>query len=57
MGFLCMQWTRRKDFDHVLIETTGLANPAPIISSFFADPNLPDRCERAWTEGVLFPPL
>jgi len=25
---------RRKDFDHIMIETTGLANPAPIIRTF-----------------------
>jgi len=36
-------WERRKEFDHILIETTGLANPAPIISSFFMDADLPDR--------------
>lgn len=36
-------WTRRSEFDHVIIETTGLANPAPIISSFFMDKDLPDR--------------
>ncbi|GAX80229.1 hypothetical protein CEUSTIGMA_g7667.t1 [Chlamydomonas eustigma] len=36
-------WERRADFDHVIIETTGLANPAPIISSFFMDADLPDR--------------
>jgi G3E family GTPase len=29
---------RRKDrFDHILIETTGLADPAPVIQTFFAD--------------------
>src|SRR5271163_818934 len=29
---------RRKDaFDYILIETTGLADPAPVIQTFFAD--------------------
>jgi G3E family GTPase len=36
-------WARRSEFDHIIIETTGLANPAPIISSFYMDANLPDR--------------
>lgn len=28
---------RRKKFDHLLIETTGLADPAPVIQTFFMD--------------------
>lgn len=36
-------WQRRTDFDHIVIETTGLAAPGPIISSFYLDPDLPDR--------------
>ena len=28
---------RRDRFDHLLIETTGLADPAPVIQSFFVD--------------------
>mmetsp|Transcript_37769 Transcript_37769/g.52442 ORF Transcript_37769/g.52442 Transcript_37769/m.52442 type:complete len:506 (+) Transcript_37769:89-1606(+) len=32
--------TRREDFDHVLIETTGLANPAPVIQTFFLEEEL-----------------
>lgn len=28
---------RREQFDHLLIETTGLADPAPVIQSFFMD--------------------
>lgn len=36
-------YDRRNEFDHIVIETTGLANPAPIISSFYADARLPDR--------------
>lgn len=31
---------KRDKFDHVLIETTGLANPAPIVQTFFLDENL-----------------
>jgi len=31
---------KRDKFDHVLIETTGLANPAPIIQTFFLDDQL-----------------
>ena len=28
---------RREHFDHLIIETTGLADPAPVIQSFFVD--------------------
>ena len=28
---------QRKKFDHILIETTGLADPAPVAQTFFAD--------------------
>ncbi|MEL7510470.1 MAG: GTP-binding protein, partial [Cyanobacteria bacterium J06554_1] len=28
---------RRDKFDHLLIETTGLADPAPVIQTFFMD--------------------
>ncbi|KAF5826553.1 CobW/HypB/UreG, nucleotide-binding domain-containing protein [Dunaliella salina] len=35
--------SRRDEFDHIVIETTGLANPAPIISSFYMDQELPDK--------------
>lgn len=31
---------RRDSFDHILIETTGLANPAPIIQTFFLEKEL-----------------
>src|SRR3954468_9823734 len=32
---------RRKDrFDYILIETTGLADPAPVVQPFFADDEL-----------------
>ncbi|GFH10484.1 CobW C-terminal domain-containing protein [Haematococcus lacustris] len=37
-------------FDHIVIETTGLANPAPIISSFFMDRSLPDKVKL---DGVV----
>jgi len=37
------QHARRNEFDHIVIETTGLANPAPIISSFYMDRDLPDK--------------
>ena len=31
---------KRGRFDHVVIETTGLANPAPIIQTFYLEPEL-----------------
>src|SRR6266436_2038894 len=31
---------RRERFDHLVIETTGLADPAPVIQSFFVDENM-----------------
>ena len=31
---------RRDKFDHIIIETTGIANPAPIIQTFFLDPDM-----------------
>ena len=33
---VCMQIQRRDQFDQIVIETTGLANPAPIIFSLTA---------------------
>ena len=33
---------RSGQFDHILIETTGLANPAPIIQTFYLEPDLLD---------------
>ena len=33
---------RKGQFDHILIETTGLANPAPIIQTFYLEPDLLD---------------
>ena len=40
---MCAQWEKRDQIDHIIIETTGLANPAPIISTFYLDEHLPDR--------------
>ena len=34
---------RRQKFDHLVIETTGLANPAPVIQTFFVDENIRDK--------------
>ena len=34
---------RRDRFDHLVIETTGLADPAPVIQSFFVDDDLRDE--------------
>jgi len=34
---------RKGQFDHILIETTGLANPAPIIQTFYLEPDLLDN--------------
>jgi G3E family GTPase len=38
------QLTRRKDrFDHILIETTGLADPGPVIQTFFVDDEMQEH--------------
>ena len=34
---------RRDRFDHLVIETTGLADPAPVIQTFFVDEDLRDE--------------
>jgi G3E family GTPase len=34
---------RRHQFDHLVIETTGLADPAPVIQTFFVDEELRDK--------------
>ncbi|MCM1983217.1 CobW family GTP-binding protein [Lyngbya confervoides] len=34
---------RRDQFDHLVIETTGLADPAPVIQTFFVDEDLQAR--------------
>ncbi|PZO44374.1 MAG: cobalamin biosynthesis protein CobW [Phormidesmis priestleyi] len=34
---------RRDKFDHLVIETTGLADPAPVIQTFFVDEDMKDQ--------------
>ncbi|MEM9275328.1 MAG: GTP-binding protein [Cyanobacteria bacterium P01_F01_bin.143] len=34
---------RRDKFDHLVIETTGLADPAPVIQTFFVDEDIKDK--------------
>jgi G3E family GTPase len=34
---------RREQFDHILIETTGLADPGPVIQTFFVDDEMKDK--------------
>lgn len=34
---------RRDKFDHLVIETTGLADPAPVIQTFFVDEDMRDK--------------
>ncbi|MEM8672533.1 MAG: GTP-binding protein [Cyanobacteria bacterium P01_G01_bin.67] len=34
---------RRHQFDHLVIETTGLADPAPVIQTFFVDEDMKDK--------------
>ncbi len=41
---------RREDFDYLLIETTGLADPGPVIQSFFVDDTL---ARRTVLDGVV----
>ena len=36
-------YDRIKDFDGVLIETTGLADPAPVAQTFFVDERVTNR--------------
>lgn len=33
----------RNQFDHLVIETTGLADPAPVIQTFFVDEDLQEQ--------------
>jgi G3E family GTPase len=35
---------RRDKFDRILIETTGLADPAPVAQTFFVDPQIAESC-------------
>jgi len=45
------QLMRRKDrFDHILIETTGLADPGPVIQTFFVDEEMQDHLDL---DGVV----
>lgn len=34
---------RRDKFDHILIETTGLADPGPVVQTFFVDDEIKDQ--------------
>ena len=34
---------RRDQFDHIVIETKGLADPAPVIQTFFVDEDMRDK--------------
>jgi G3E family GTPase len=36
---------RRDKFDAILIETTGLANPGPVIQTFFMDEDIKGSCQ------------
>ena len=41
---------RRDKFDRILIETTGLADPGPVVQTFFADDEMKDRLR---VDGVV----
>ena len=43
-------YERIKDFDGVLIETTGLADPAPVAQTFFVDDKV---VERYKLDGII----
>lgn len=36
--------TKRKKFNHIIIETTGLADPAPVAQTFFVDETMASLC-------------
>jgi G3E family GTPase len=36
---------KREKFDHLVIETTGLADPAPVIQSFFVDETMRSKTQ------------
>merc|ERR1711871_441291 len=36
--------TKKDKFDHIIIETTGLADPAPVAQTFFVDENMAKLC-------------
>jgi G3E family GTPase len=42
--------TKKGSFDRVLIETTGLANPGPIVQTFFLEPEI---AENMKLDGIL----
>lgn len=42
-SFLPLQITRRDQFDQIVIETTGLANPVPIINTLMVHDDLVDN--------------
>jgi len=42
--------TREKKFEHVIIETTGLAHVAPVAQTFFT---IPDLAEKVRIDGVI----
>jgi G3E family GTPase len=41
---------RREKFDHILVETTGLADPGPVVQTFFVDE---DIREKTFVNGVV----
>ena len=43
-------YDRVKDFDGIIIETTGLADPAPVAQTFFVDEKIIDRYEL---DGII----
>lgn len=36
---------RKDQFDHVIVETSGLANPTPVATTFFVDPEVSDTVQ------------
>ena len=47
---LDQMYERVKDFDGVIIETTGLADPAPVAQTFFVDDNIVERYKM---DGII----
>ena len=47
---LCNMYDRIKDFDGVIIETTGLADPAPVAQTFFVDDKV---AEKFKLDGII----
>ncbi len=45
---------RRDRFDQILIETTGLADPAPVAQTFFVDDEMADQSIAGWEERYVF---